>query len=215
MSTGGEGGMLLCADHSVWARAWSYKDHGKSPNCIDSASGIGYRWVHESAGTNWRMTEFQAAIGRVQLRQLDTWVKRRQEIAINLLQQLAPFEAIGLPLIPDGVAHAWYRIVLRLRERALLPGWDRDRLIAELKNLDVPCAAGVCPELYREQSLRRFAPERRRINAEILGNTSLCLPVHQLMNDEEADWIGQRVAKVVAGITAGDHRGKRKALDIL
>ncbi|MDH3589869.1 MAG: DegT/DnrJ/EryC1/StrS family aminotransferase [Gammaproteobacteria bacterium] len=215
MSTGGEGGMLLCADHSVWARAWSHKDHGKSPNCIFAAPGTAYRWIHENSGTNWRMTEFQAAIGRVQLRHLGTWVKRRQEIAGSLLQQLAPLDAIELPATTDGAAPAWYRIALRLREEALLPGWNRDRLMAELNNLAVPCAVGVCPELYREQSLRRFAPARRCVNARALGKTSVCLIVHHLMSDEEVSWIGQCIAKVVAGIVADDPGEKCEALDIL
>jgi dTDP-4-amino-4,6-dideoxygalactose transaminase len=68
MSTGGEGGMILFADKSAWSKAWAIKDHGKVPpeEMPQNIAPPGeFRYVHQSFGTNFRMTEMQAAIGRV------------------------------------------------------------------------------------------------------------------------------------------------------
>ena len=77
ITTGGEGGMLLLDDQDAWQRAWSYKDHGKSYDAVYQRDHPpGFRWLHESFGTNWRMPEMQAAIGRRQLAKLDASVAR-------------------------------------------------------------------------------------------------------------------------------------------
>ena len=75
ISTGGEGGMLVLHDHLLWERAWAYKDHGKSPHAGAVIGPPGtFRWLHGSLGSNYRMTEMQAAIGLCQLTKLDGWV---------------------------------------------------------------------------------------------------------------------------------------------
>src|SRR4051812_27731385 len=70
ISTGGEGGATLFRDEAVWDRAWSYKDHGKDRVKATAPPGPGFRWVHDSVGTNWRLTGPQAAIGLAQLAKL-------------------------------------------------------------------------------------------------------------------------------------------------
>ena len=74
MTTGGEGGMVTCNDKALWSRMWSFKDHGKSWSAIyEKDHPPGFRWLHESFGTNWRMTEMQGAIGRIQLARMPQW----------------------------------------------------------------------------------------------------------------------------------------------
>ena len=71
ISTGGEGGMVTTNSPELWSKVWAYKDHGKSWSAVHSdRHPIGFRWVHDSFGTNFRMTEMQAAIGRIQLREI-------------------------------------------------------------------------------------------------------------------------------------------------
>ena len=66
MTTGGEGGMVTTNDQGLWSVMWSFKDHGKSWEAVyERDHPPGFRWVHDSFGTNWRMTEMQAAIGRI------------------------------------------------------------------------------------------------------------------------------------------------------
>src|SRR5689334_15635248 len=84
MTTGGEGGMLTTDDDSVWKRAWSFRDHGMSYEAVNhNPDSPGFRWVRESFGTNWRLTEMQSAIGRVLLRKVPQWAAiRRRNAAI-------------------------------------------------------------------------------------------------------------------------------------
>src|SRR5690606_31371625 len=77
LTTGGEGGMITTNDPILAARAWSYKDHGKSREAMSrSGTSGGFRWVHDDFGTNARMMEVQAVIGRIQLRRLRSEERR-------------------------------------------------------------------------------------------------------------------------------------------
>ena len=70
-STGGEGGLLAIDDDTIWNRAWSFKDHGKALDRRSSKPGrVGFRWLIETFGSNYRMTEIEAAIGLRQLQRL-------------------------------------------------------------------------------------------------------------------------------------------------
>lgn len=197
ISTAGEGGMLLCRSDEVWATAWSYKDHGKQPSSIDSNPAAGYRWIHDSAGTNWRMTEVQAAIGRVQLRRLDAWVARRAQIAARLTADLVSLPVLQLPTVQSDVNRAWYRFPLLVRRDQLKANWNRDRIVSALIARGTPCGTGVCPELYREHSLERFAPRQRRVNASELAATGFCLTMHHMMTNKEIDDMTDSVRHVL------------------
>lgn len=192
MSTGGEGGMLLCRDREHWERAWSYKDHGKHPASVAAAPGPAYRWTHEAHGTNWRMTECQAAIGRVQLRSLDGWVGARQANAGRLRSVLAGVPGLELPAPPPEVGHAYYRFAM-----GLPVGADRDFLLGELQRRGVPASAGVCPELYREKALARFAPAARLPVARRVGRSCMFLPVHPTLGNVQIDWMADTVRNVL------------------
>src|SRR5690554_7885412 len=78
MTTGGEGGMVTTNDTALWKKMWALKDHGKSWDAVyEREHAPGFRWLHESFGTNWRMTEMQAAIGRIQTQRMPEWNKQR------------------------------------------------------------------------------------------------------------------------------------------
>ncbi|MBT8137549.1 MAG: DegT/DnrJ/EryC1/StrS family aminotransferase [Gammaproteobacteria bacterium] len=195
LSTGGEGGLLLCAERNTWHRAVSYKDHGKKPG-HQHAHGGSYRYVHESIGSNWRMTEMQAAIGRVQLRRLDKWVSQRSRIAAALVRQLGD-SILQPPQVPAAALHAWYRLPFMLPPDALVQGWSRDRVLARLREAGVPCLAGSCPELYLEHSLERFAPRQRCRNAANYGANGLCLTMNPCRSAAEVSWVAEQVRLVL------------------
>jgi len=186
ITTGGEGGMLVLDDEEAWQRAWAYKDHGKSFDAVYRREHPpGFRWLHESFGTNWRMTEFQAAIGRLQLAGLGGSVRRRREHAAALNDAFAPLDALRLTLPPAGVGHAYYKHYAFVRPEALKPGWDRDRIMNAVSEAGVPCYSGSCSEIYRELAFTRagLAPERRLPVARELGETSLMFLVHPPLSD--------------------------------
>ncbi len=191
MSTGGEGGMVSTNDKSLWSKMWSFKDHGKSWTAVyEREHKPGYRWLHESFGTNWRMMEIQAAIGLVQLQKLPSWVARRHMLAArigNMLGKFAP--AIRCPQPPEGFKHAHYRQYAYVEQEGLREGWDRDRIIAEATKLGLPVSQGSCSEIYMETAFdgTGLRPKERLPVARELGYTSLAFLTHPTITDAQMD----------------------------
>jgi len=193
MSTGGEGGMLVLRDDDVADRAWSLKDHGKHRQATGAqVSGHTFRWLHHRFGSNYRLTEMQAAIGLVQLGKLKGWIETRNRNAALLNAALAGCPAVRLIEPGPGVGHACYKFYAFVREGALQPSWTRDRIIEVAWHAGAPVQAGSCPEIYREQAFvdagigpEHFLPVSRR-----LGETSLMLPVDPTLDEASCRTMG-------------------------
>ncbi|MGH6697161.1 DegT/DnrJ/EryC1/StrS family aminotransferase [Sphingopyxis sp.] len=197
MTTGGEGGMVTTDDPDLWSAMWSYKDHGKSWEAVyEREHAPGFRWVHESFGTNWRMLEVQSAIGRIQLGRMQAWNARRTLIAQSVAAALKPFAgAVRVPAPVQGMTHAYYRQYAYVRPDGLKPGWSRDRIVAELNARNVPVMQGSCSEVYLEKAFdgTPWRPAERLPVARDLGETSLMFLTHPTMTDDE---IGRHVAAI-------------------
>jgi dTDP-4-amino-4,6-dideoxygalactose transaminase len=181
ISTGGEGGMMTTNDESVWERAWAYKDIGRSYDAVYRREHpSGFRWLTESFGTNWRLTEMQSAIGRLQLQKLDGWIEKRHQYAAMLTQVFSTIPAVRVTLPPSDIRHAYYKYYIFVEPDRLLPNWSRDRLIGELNVLGVPCFSGSCSEIYLEKAFDTLPtkPVKRLPVARELGETSLMFLVH-------------------------------------
>lgn len=213
MTTGGEGGMVTTNDRELWARMWAYKDHGKSWEAVyEREHPPGFRWLHESFGTNWRMLEMQAVIGRIQLTRMDDWTKAREANASIIAAALAPLAGEDGPIrLPrfrcasctgcnDGCRHAQYKAYAYVRPERLAPGWSRDRIIAEITARGVPCYQGSCSEVYLERAFdgTGWRPMERLPVAQDMGETSLMFLVHPTLTVEEI----QKTAKVAAEVIA-------------
>jgi dTDP-4-amino-4,6-dideoxygalactose transaminase len=201
MPTGGEGGMATTNDHVLWSRMWSYKDHGKSWEAVyEREHPPGYRWLHESFGTNWRMTEMQAAIGRIQLKRLPGWVRTRRRNAEVLTAAFHTIPAFRLTVPPSSIGHAYYKYYVFVRPEHLSRGWSRDRIVAEITDRGVPCGSGSCPELYLERAFRDagYGPAERLPVAKELGTTSLMFQVHPTLTVSDME----RAATVVKDVMA-------------
>ncbi|MGM0760448.1 MAG: DegT/DnrJ/EryC1/StrS family aminotransferase [Thermodesulfobacteriota bacterium] len=173
MSTGGEGGMLVLDDETLWRRAWSYKDHGKSWAAVyEREHAPGFRWLHETFGTNWRMTEMQAAIGRVQLGKLSDWVLRRRQLAARLTETFQELPGLRVTVPGDNIYHAYYKYYVFVRPEKLGTGWDRDRIISEVTSRGVPCMSGICPEIYLEQAFEAHGAWSTEHGEEVRGQRS-------------------------------------------
>jgi len=196
MTTGGEGGMVTCQDGALWRRMWSYKDHGKSWEAVyERQHPPGFRWLHESFGTNWRMMEMQAALGRIQLGRMADWTARRtanaQIFADRLERYAAPDGPLRLPRLEqasyaEGSTHAYYRLYAYVRPDNLKDGWDRDRIVSEAASKGVPVMQGSCSEVYLEKAFdaEGLRPEKRLPNARELGSTSIAFLVHPSLTPE-------------------------------
>ncbi|WP_192036957.1 DegT/DnrJ/EryC1/StrS aminotransferase family protein [Halomonas sp. YLGW01] len=189
MSTGGEGGMVTTNDRALWHRMWAYKDHGKSWEAVyEREHPPGFRWLHESFGTNWRLTEMQAAIGRLQLRRMPDWTRQRRD-NLDRIWQAARACGLRVPELPGHVGHAAYKAYVFVDPLALRPGWNRDRIIDEIQQRGVPCLGGSCSEVYREKAFddTGWRPAHALPVAAELGKTSLMFLVHPTLTSEEID----------------------------
>jgi dTDP-4-amino-4,6-dideoxygalactose transaminase len=204
LTTGGEGGMVTTSDSALWERMWSYKDHGKSYDTIyNREHPPGFRWVHESFGTNWRMLEIQAVVGRIQLRQLDEWHRCRTAHAQQLARGMGSLESLRIPLPPSGQVHAWYKLYAFVRPERLRDGWTRDRILVAINDAGVPCGSGICPEIYQEKAFdgTPWRPAMRLPVARRLGETSLMFMVHPTLGARELDLTCDVVRRVMTEAT--------------
>jgi dTDP-4-amino-4,6-dideoxygalactose transaminase len=214
MTTGGEGGMVTCHDPDLWARMWAFKDHGKSHEAVyGRAHPPGFRWLHESFGTNWRMLEVQGTIGRIQLRRMAGWTAQRTAHANRLTQAMADFAGpnglLRVPAVrcrgcngcgPDtGCQHAQYKLYAYVRPEALAGGWSRDRIIAEITQRGVPCYQGSCSEVYLEKAFdgTGWRPNAPLSVAKTLGETSIMFLVHPTLTEAEISQTANAIRDVM------------------
>ncbi|MFB4202408.1 UDP-4-amino-4-deoxy-L-arabinose--oxoglutarate aminotransferase [wastewater metagenome] len=201
MTTGGEGGMVLFRDEGAWRRGWSYKDHGKDWDAVyNREHPPGFRWLHESFGTNWRLTEMQSAVGRVQLRKLPEWSAQRRANAQVLTEAFSGQPALRLTVPPVYIGHAYYKYYAFIRPERLKAGWDRDRVTAAIRERGVPCMQGSCSEVYLEKAFDGIGlrPDERLPAAQELGETSLMFVVHPTLTEADMAHIAD-VARDVLG----------------
>ncbi|WP_429154414.1 DegT/DnrJ/EryC1/StrS family aminotransferase [Aeromonas veronii] len=201
MTTGGEGGMVTTNDKALWQAMWSYKDHGKSFDSVyHKQHAPGFRWVHDSFGTNWRMMEMQAVLGRIQLKKMADWTAKRIANAAQLDAIAANYPLLRLVDVPTDFIHAEYKHYFFVNEDYLAEGWSRDRIIDEVVARGVPCYQGSCSEVYLEKAFDNtpWRPRQRLPNAKLLGETSLMMLVHPTLSDDEIQRSCQALAAVLA-----------------
>ena len=219
MTTGGEGGMVTTNDPDLWSRMWAYKDHGKSWRAVyEDEHAPGFRWLHESFGTNWRMLEMQAAIGRIQLRRMGSWTASRDKNAAYLRDGLLPFSGPRGPVrlpdmkcascqgcgLTDGCQHAYYKYYAYVRPENLAQGWSRDRIVADISGAGIPCFQGSCSEVYLEKAFDEtgWRPRDRLPVAQELGETSLMFLVHPTIDDAQMSKIVEVLREVMGRASA-------------
>jgi dTDP-4-amino-4,6-dideoxygalactose transaminase len=200
MTTGGEGGMVTTNDRELWAAMWAYKDHGKSWEAVyEREHAPGFRWLHESFGTNWRMLEVQAVIGRIQLRRMQDWHRSRLNNARAIWEAAGQLPALRIPALPDDQVHAAYKCYVFVRPECLKPDWSRDRILNEIVARGVPAFSGSCSEVYLEKAFDNtgWRPAQRLVNARELGETSMMFMVHPTLTDQEIELTCKVISEVV------------------
>lgn len=203
MSSLGEGGMLTTSDAGIWQCAWSLKDHGRTHESLQPGNGRGFRWIHETIGTNARMTEAQAAVGRLQLRKITAWLENRRSNARMMCDHLAALPALRVPKPDSHIESAYYRFYAFVRPDKLRSGWDRDRIVDAINWEGIPCFVGSCGEVYMEKAFADSRPPERLPVARELAETSLAFLVHPTVCEEDIDDTCRAVEKVMSAASLG------------
>ena len=184
MTTGGEGGMVTTNNKTLWRKMWEFKDHGKSYEAVyERKHPQGFRWLHDSFGTNGRMTEMQAGIGRIQLKRMKDWHAKRLSNATSIWSAAKQCKVLRVPEIPATIVHAAYKCYVFVNGSANL----RDKIMSLINDKGVPCFSGACSEIYLEKAFDNsvLRPKYRLKNARKLGETSLMFLVHPTLTKKE------------------------------
>lgn len=203
MTTGGEGGAITTNDSDAWSRAWAFKDHGKSYDAVyHRQHEPGYRWLHDSFGTNWRLTEIQSAIGRLALGKLPEQISKRRTLAARLTARLSDLSALRVPTPPDYILHSYYKHYAFLRKERLHKDWNLQCIIDAINAEGIPCSVGGSSEIYLERAFPpQLRPRERLPIAKELGETSLMFVVHPTLDERDMEDTASAVEKVMAYAT--------------
>ena len=205
MSTGGEGGMVTTNDENLWKKMWSYKDHGKNYDSIyHKQHPPGFHWVHDSFGTNWRMMEMQAVLGRMQLKKMPIWTKKRTQNAQRILAVFQNSRYFSVYYPNQDYVHANYKCYVQVNIDQLPAGWSRDRILNEINAQGVPCFIGSCSEVYLEKAFdgTPWRPKTRLVNAQQLGETSLMFLVHPTLTEDNLTKTVNAIQQVIQMMNA-------------
>ena len=200
ISTGGEGGLVATNRKDLWEKMWSLKDHGKNFfKTKQKYKGNSSRFVHDNLGTNFRLTEFQSAIGRKQLEKLEDWIIIRKRNASILIERLNEFQLLRIPIPPSYIKSAWYKFYCFIEPNLLKPGWSRDKIVSEINDIGYPAFQGSCSEIYLEECFSDLTSIRknRLTNAKMLGETSLMFLLHPTINENDMLEYSEAISKVI------------------
>jgi dTDP-4-amino-4,6-dideoxygalactose transaminase len=198
MTTGGEGGMVTTSCPQLWEAAWSFKDHGKSWDaCYHREHKTIFKYLHESIGTNWRMTEMQGAIGRVAVTRLPEWIAQRRANFETLCDYLDEVDGFQVVRPESGFENACYKFSVNLSDEILSLGWSRDDIVRAIQGEGIPCGSGLCSEIYLEKALAGFAPDTRLPVASDFGERSVMFLIHPTLGEDDMEDIAAAATKVM------------------
>lgn len=197
ITTGGEGGAVLFRDEAAFERAWSFKDHGKNRRKVEAPQvRPGFRWLHDSVGTNWRLTGPQAAIGLRQLEKLGEWTALRTRNAGIWAEALANSPGVRVPLPDSRLRHAYYRLNFYLR-----PGAEdaREEILRRAGEAGLRLFSGSCSEVYLEEAFRDL-PRPDLPNAQAMTRSSLAVETHPTLRPEKLRIRAARLAEIIRAV---------------
>ncbi len=204
MTTGGEGGMIATDNYKLWEYIFSLKDHGKNFCSLSKKESLtSYKWIHDDLGTNYRLTELQAAIGRIQLSNLEESISARNKNAFIIYDYLKDLKSLRIPMPSNKIRHAWYKFYCFIKPEFLRKNWNRDKIIHEIANRGYPAFSGSCSEIYLEKCFKDlgYYPKERLPCAKELGETSLMFLVHPTITFEEMNNYSRLIKKIVSDAT--------------
>lgn len=201
ISTGGEGGLVITKDEHLYKKMWSLRDHGwdydKAHTTDDST---GFKWLVDTFSTNWRMTELQSAIGRIQLRKLTHWIEKRRNNAERLRSAIQDLPLIRDLTPPNTVKHSYYKFNILIERNMLAANWTRDKIVDDLNSRGVPARVGACPDIAREAAFSNagFDTSHPRPNAADIADRTIMLPAHPTLTEGNINFMADVLRTVMS-----------------
>lgn len=177
--TTGEGGMITTNDPALAERMRVIREHG-----------MRVRYVHETLGYNFRMTDMQAAIGLVQLTRIDEWNEQRRRNAALLTARLAGVPGVETPKVRPGATPVFHQYTVAVS--------DRDRVIASLTEHGVGYGVYYPIPIHKQQVYRERGYDVVLPVAEAASERVLSLPVHPALTETELSQVADAVLASVS-----------------
>ena len=195
--TTGEGGMLVTRDAALAQRARVMRLHGMNRDAFDRFTSKVPSWYYEvvAPGFKYNLSDIAAALGIHQLRRVQAFQQRREQIAALYDTGLAGLPVIPAPRAPAGQTHAWHLYVLRLADDA---GIERDRFIERLFEAGIGCSVHYIP-----LHLHPYWRDRYRLDAAMFPHSQhayermVSLPLYTRMSDADVQRVVQAVRRVL------------------
>lgn len=185
ISTGGEGGMIATNNKKLNDKIWSLKEIGKNKDKFIKINSLSnnFPYVHDTIGTNARITEIQSCIGNYQLKKLKNYIRVRNENAKIFFNKLKNCKYLIIPNHNSQIIHSYYRYTVIINNKKL----SRSILMKNLKKKGVTCTVGGCPTIYNERYfVKNFNINKKNYpNAEYLKNRTLSFLVDQTINKKD------------------------------
>ncbi|MGB7480501.1 MAG: DegT/DnrJ/EryC1/StrS family aminotransferase [Burkholderiaceae bacterium] len=198
--TTGEGGMIVARDPALVQRMKVMRLHGISRDAFDRFTSRTPAWYYEviAPGFKYNLTDIASALGIHQLRKIDRFLLRRQQLARRYFEQLA-----DLPLIlpadanaQDGSAHSWHLFVVRLRESVRI---ERNAVIEELSKRGVGTSVHYIP-LHRQPYWKETysLSEEQFPVADQAYQSMISIPLYTKMSNADLDRVVNALRNILS-----------------
>ncbi|WP_172196397.1 UDP-4-amino-4,6-dideoxy-N-acetyl-beta-L-altrosamine transaminase [Saccharibacillus qingshengii] len=194
--TTGEGGVIVTNNENYYRQLQLFRNHGltRQPDEMSNNEGPWYYEMH-SLGYNYRMTDLQAALGASQMNKLDSFVKRRREIAEQYNKELAGIEGLILPFQHKDSHSSWHIYVTRWLPEVL--NGTRKEFFEALRSLNIGVNVHYIP-VYLQPYYQKLGYESGLCpNAESYYKTAITLPLYPRMTDQDVKDVISAVRKVI------------------
>jgi UDP-4-amino-4,6-dideoxy-N-acetyl-beta-L-altrosamine transaminase len=192
--TTGEGGAVVTDNKEMYEKLSVLRTHGIDKNSMDRY-GPDASWAYDmkSLGRNYRMTDFQAALGISQLKKLDGFIEKRSEVVSQYHELLGEVEFIRLPVVNSIVKHAWHIYTVLLNESI-----DRAEFFKYMRTANIGVNVHYIPVYRHSYYVKRFNINPRDFPcAEAVFKKIITLPLHPKMSDEDIRYICNKIENYV------------------
>ncbi len=186
ISTGGEGGMITTNNKKLYDFCWSYKDHGKNKKKYVTAKKIKdgkFKFLHDTLGNNFRLTEIQSGLGRIQLMKINQNIKRRNKFSKFIVNKLKDSKIYSFQNSNFSYQHAYYRLYINLNKNHILPKINNIKFINFLLEKNIICGSGSSSEIYKEKCFKNIKVETKNFpNTKYLVKFTFAIFINQYMD---------------------------------
>lgn len=195
--TTGEGGMIVTNDTALAQRVTTLASHGIPTSTLERESSC-RPWLRAATlpGYNFRMTNFQAALGVGQLHRLDEMNAKRRRIAAWYNAQLAKYDELDLPVEIEGNKHVYQMYTVKVKNI------DRDDFLVALRQRGVQASAHFDPPVHRQpyyakllQGQEPWLPVTDRVASAIVT-----LPLFPAMTEAQCEYVVSSIGDVIADV---------------